>query len=107
MGTDPAITRALRWPIRWRLPLLVCALLLVSLTALGWAAERELEKALLELTRARLQTTSCQLVTLLAQSGQQRSEEARKLAARPAVQALATTPDDAAAQAQVRDELGA
>src|SRR4029078_1298769 len=108
MVTDPGFTRAsLRWPIRWRLPLLVCTLLLVSITVLGWYAARELEKALLELTQAQLQSTSKQLVNLLTLSAQQRTEEARRLAARPSLQALAVAPDDAAAQAQVREELAA
>jgi signal transduction histidine kinase len=108
MVTDPGFTRAsLRWPIRWRLPLLVCTLLLVSLTVLGWYAARELEKALLELTQAQLQSTSKQLVNLLTLSAQQRTEEARRLAARPSLQALGAAPDDAAAQAQVREELAA
>jgi signal transduction histidine kinase len=107
MATDPGFARAsLRWPIRWRLPLLVCTLLLVSLTVLGWVAARELEKSLLELTQAQLQSTSRQLVNLMMLSAQQRTEEARRLAARPSLQAFAAAPDDAAAQATVREELG-
>jgi signal transduction histidine kinase len=105
MPTGPVVTRPLRWPIRWRLPLLICILLLVSLTAFGWAAHREVQKALLEIAQTRLQTVSRQLQGLLTQSLQQRTDEARRLAARPSVQALVAAPNDAVVRAQLHDEL--
>ena len=107
MVTGPAFTRPLRWPIRWRLPLLICTLLLISLSAFGWAADREVRKALLELAQGRLQTISRQLLGLLTQSLQQRTVEARRIAAGPELQALAAAPDDAAALQHAQDELAA
>jgi signal transduction histidine kinase len=103
----PAFPGFLRWPVRWRLSLVICLLLLASVTAFGWAAHREVEKALLDLARARLQNVSRQLTTLITQSSQQRLEEGRRLAALPAVHALIAAPDDAAAREHAKTDLEA
>jgi signal transduction histidine kinase len=95
----------MRWPLRKRLAFLICVLLLVSVTVFGWAAYHEIEVALLEAANARLQSVSHQLVTLLAQTAQQRLDEGHRLAARPALVALMAAPDDAGALAQARAEL--
>jgi signal transduction histidine kinase len=104
---DPAIAGAQRWPIRWRLPLLICTLLLASVIAFGYAAHREVQKALLEVAHARLQSVSRQLSSMLSQSTQQRIEEAKRIVARPALKALVDAPEDAAAREQAQAELGA
>jgi signal transduction histidine kinase len=104
---DPAIPRAQRWPIRWRLPLLICTLLLACVFAFGWAAHREVQKALLEVAHARLQSVSRQLVTLLGQSTQQRLDESKRLVSRPSMKALIDAPEDAAAREEVQTELAA
>jgi signal transduction histidine kinase len=104
---DPEIAGSQRWPIRWRLPLLICTLLLASVIAFGWAAHREVQRALLEVAHARLQSVSRQLAALLAQSTQQRIDETKRLAARPALKALIDAPEDATAREAVRTELTA
>lgn len=98
---------SLRWPIRWRLPLLICGLLLATLAAFASVAYWYLERALLDATQQRLQNVARQMATLLGTSAQQRVEEARKLALAPEIVALLATPAPdsgvtAAAEAVVR-----
>jgi signal transduction histidine kinase len=78
----------LRWPIRWRLPLLICGLLLATLAAFASVAYWYLQRALLDATHQRLQNVGRQMGTLLATSAQQRLDEARRLAATPEIAAL-------------------
>jgi signal transduction histidine kinase len=91
-GSSPS----LRWPIRWRLPLLICGLLLATVAAFASVTYWYLEQALLDATHQRLQNVARQMSVLLATSAQQRVEEARKLAAAPEVVALLASPDPAA-----------
>lgn len=92
---DPESTLTLRWPIRWRLPIWICALLLATVIAVGWAAYRQVETALMDVARVRLQSVARQLVGLLSTSAEQRRAEARRLAARPVVMALVDAPSEA------------
>ncbi len=91
---SPGPPRAARWPIRWRLPLLICGLLLVSVATFAVIAYVDLQRALLETAHARLQNLAGQIVGLRQISVQQRLDEIRRLAARPAVRALLDHQDD-------------
>jgi signal transduction histidine kinase len=85
----------LRWPIRWRLPLLICGLLLATVAAFASVAYWYLERALLDATQQRLQNISRQMAGLLSSSAQQRLEEARRLATSPEIAALLAAPNPA------------
>jgi signal transduction histidine kinase len=84
---------SLRWPIRWRLPLVICGLLLATLAAFASVAYWYVEQALLDATQQRLQNVARQMATLLSTSAQQRHEEARRLAATPEIAALTAAQD--------------
>ena len=60
--TDPMAhgghSPSLRWPIRWRLPLLICGLLLATVAAFASVAYWYLEQALLDATHQRLQNVA-------------------------------------------------
>lgn len=100
-----------RWgSLRLRLPLIVSLLLLATVTALGTAAYLGIRAAVIETAQARLQGTARQFSTLLAQSTAQRSEEAIRIAARPAFRRVLDQQDDAAvreARAELRELLAA
>jgi signal transduction histidine kinase len=83
-GSSPS----LRWPIRWRLPLLICGLLLATVAALGSVTYWYLERTLLDATHQRLQNVARQMGSLLSASAQQRLDEARRLASAPEITAL-------------------
>jgi signal transduction histidine kinase len=84
VGSSPS----LRWPIRWRLPLLICGLLLATVAAFASVTYWYLSRALLDATHQRLQNVSRQMASLLSSSAQQRLDEARKLAGTPEISAL-------------------
>jgi signal transduction histidine kinase len=84
---------SLRWPIRWRLPLLICGLLLATVAAFASVAYWYLGQALLDATQQRLQNVGRQMSSLLSTSAQQRLEEARRLAATPEIAALLAAPE--------------
>jgi signal transduction histidine kinase len=86
---------SLRWPIRWRLPLLICGLLLATVAAFASVAYWYLEQALLDATHQRLQNVSRQMAGLLSTSAQQRADEVRRLAASPQIVALLGASDAA------------
>jgi signal transduction histidine kinase len=86
---------SLRWPIRWRLPLLICGLLLATVVAFASVAYWYLERALLDATQQRLQNVGRQMSSLLSTSAQQRLDEARRLAATPEIAALLGAPEPA------------
>jgi signal transduction histidine kinase len=88
-GSSPS----LRWPIRWRLPLLICGLLLATVAAFGSVTYWYLERTLLDATHQRLQNVGRQMASLLSTSAQQRLEEARRLATRPEIVALLAVPE--------------
>jgi signal transduction histidine kinase len=88
-GSSPS----LRWPIRWRLPLLICGLLLATVAAFASVTYWYLEQALLDATQQRLQNVARQMASLLSTSAQQRQDEALKLAAAPEVTALLAAPE--------------
>ncbi len=91
---SPGPPRAARWPIRWRLPLLICGLLLVSVATFAVIAYVDLQRALLETAHARLQNLAGQIVGLRQISVQQRLDEIRRLVARPALRTLLDHQDD-------------
>jgi signal transduction histidine kinase len=86
---------SLRWPIRWRLPLLICGLLLATVAAFASVTYWYLEQALLDATHQRLQNVARQMGSLLSTSAQQRLDEARRLAATPEIAALLVAPEPA------------
>ena len=88
VGSSPS----LRWPIRWRLPLLICGLLLATVAAFASVAYWYLEQALLDATQQRLQNVARQMASLLSTSAQQRLDEARRLAGTPEIVALLVSP---------------
>jgi len=91
---SPGPPRAARWPIRWRLPLLICGLLLVSVAAFAAAAYWDIQRALLETAHARLQSLAGQVAGLRQQSVQQRLDEIHRLAAIPTFRALLERQDE-------------
>lgn len=71
--------------IRYRLPLLICGLLLVVAIASSWAVYIEVRRAALLAARERLANVTRQLSDLLRASGRQMTAQARALAAHPSV----------------------
>lgn len=85
-----------RGSIRARLPLLMATLLAAGVVAFAALAWHEVERAFLTASGERVQGVARQLALLLAQSVLPRVDEARRLAARPAIRAAVTAPDQAA-----------
>lgn len=92
--SEPGHTRAVRWPIRLRLPLLISALLLISLAAFGGIAYWDIQQAQFQAAGARLQGVAGQLSGMLGQSTQQRLDEAKRLAGHPPLRMLLEGRDD-------------
>src|SRR5574341_256979 len=82
--------------LRLKLPLWICGLLLVVLGGLGWTVYRESRRVALGAANARLAQVARQFGELLDQSGRQLADQARALAADPAIRALVSAPTPAA-----------
>ena len=87
-----------RFSLRWRLSLLVSAVLMFVVAALVGLAHREVESALERVGRVRLQAVADQLMALLAQSTKQRLDEARRIANLPELNRYLAKPDEASRQ---------
>jgi signal transduction histidine kinase len=84
-----------RGSIRARLPILIAGLLAASVAAFAALAYNEVERSFIATSRERVQGVARQLSQLLGQSVQPRMEEARRVAGRPGVRALLSTPASA------------
>ena len=82
--------------LRFRLPLIICALIAVSLVAFLSVSFQQVQRALLQAGEARAQAASDQLASLLAQSSQQRLTEVRRIARDGAVRAYLDQPAETA-----------
>ena len=80
--------------LRWRLPLLILALLASIGVAFTWTAYREMRHTLRLAADERLRDAAAQLADLLAQSATARTAESRRLAADAAVQRFVVAGDD-------------
>jgi signal transduction histidine kinase len=96
---EPEDAGFVRWPIRWRLPLLICGLLLATVVAFGWAGLWEVKRTAVVVSQERLGSVARQLTLLLQQSGQQRTDDARRLGADAAIQGLLAAPGPETRQA--------
>jgi signal transduction histidine kinase len=92
--------------LRFRLPLIICALIAVSLVAFLFVSFQQVKRALLEAGEARALAASDQLASLLAQSSQQRLTEVRRIARDGAVRAYLDRPAETAL-AGARERLAA
>jgi signal transduction histidine kinase len=94
MATDPS--QRLAWfSLRWRLPLLISALIFLVLAAYLGVTYREVTRLQIESAGARSQLAADQLARLLAQSTPQRLREAQRIAENPDVrQCLADRPPE-------------
>ena len=95
---------ALRWnSLRWRLPLLMAAVIIVVVGTFLGLAFREVQSSLLMAAGARAHGAADQLASLLAQSTQQRLLEIRTVASDGSVRDYLQHPtDDAKRMAQAR-----
>jgi two-component system cell cycle sensor histidine kinase/response regulator CckA len=80
--------------LRWRLPLVACALLAGVLAAVVWLAYREVEATLLRATGERAQAGADQIGGLLERSIQQGSERLRRAAQDAAVRRYLQRPTE-------------
>ena len=80
--------------LRWRLPLLVSALVAGVMTLAVWAAYREVEHTLARAGLERAASAADQLSTLLGGTAQQRLDELRRLAADPVLVRYLEDPVD-------------
>lgn len=80
--------------LRWRLPLLILALLGSIGGAFTWTAHREIERALRQAGDQRAHKAASQVADLLAQGAAGRLTEGQRLAADPAVRRYALTGED-------------
>src|SRR3989442_15365726 len=76
--SDVGVTRTPLRPhhsLRWRLPLLISALITAVLATFLWVAYRGVERTLIDSAGVRAQGVADQLGSLMAQSAQQRRNE--------------------------------
>ena len=96
-GTDafvaPGQTPA-RYSLRWRLPLVMAAVIGFVIAAFLAVAYREVKANLVEAAGTRAQATADQLAGLFAQSTQQRLNEIQRIAAHATVRRLFEQPID-------------
>jgi signal transduction histidine kinase len=92
--------------LRLRLPLLISALIAVSLIAFLSVSYQQVQRELLRAGDARAQAVADQLANLLVQSAQQQLGEARRIAQDPAVRGYLAARGEAKAAA-ARERLGA
>ena len=80
--------------LRWRLPVLILALLAATGVAFAWTAHREMRHALRLAGDERVQNAAAQLADLLAQTAMGRIAESRRLAADVAVHRFVVTGEE-------------
>ena len=80
--------------LRWRLPLLILALLGSTGGAFTWTAHREMRRALRQAGDERAQSAALQVADLLTQGAAGRLAEGQRLAADPAIRHYALTGED-------------
>ena len=80
--------------VRWRLPLLILALLAAIGVAFSWTAHHQMQHALRAAGDERLHNVAVQLADLLAQSAAARVAETRRLAGDAAIRRFALTGED-------------
>ena len=85
--------------LRWRLPLVIAALIIVVVGLFLAVAFREVRINLTQAAGLRAQGAATRLATLLAQSTQLRVEELRRVAAHPAVREFLQHPNEATREA--------
>ncbi|MGE3275518.1 MAG: sensor histidine kinase [Vicinamibacterales bacterium] len=110
MAAEPRLQRPRHRSIRWRLPVLICVLMLAAVAAFGWAAYGAVEQVLLTAGRTRVANVAQQVGQLLDNAIVTRLEESRRLASRPGVATVFAeqTPETLARAAQSLDTyLGA
>ena len=93
-----------RYSLRWRLPILVCVVLIVVLAAFLVAAYREVETTLVSAAGVRAQNAAGQVANLLVSSAERALSEVRRTADDPAVKRFLQNPTDPAREA-VRGSL--
>jgi PAS domain S-box-containing protein len=81
-----------RYSLRWRLPLLIAALIILIVGTFLAVAYREVRGNLLAAAAARSQATADQLAGLMAQAAQQRLADMRRAAGQPSVRHLLESP---------------
>jgi len=81
--------------LRWRLPALMCALFLILLTTVLYAAYREVEAALLRGGAARAQHAAYQVADLLGRSTSQGLDQLQRAATAPALHSYLQDPSAA------------
>ena len=80
--------------LRWRLPLLILALLGSIGAAFTWMAHREMRRALREAGDERVHSAAVQVAGILAQGAATRVAEGRRLADDPAIRRFALTGEE-------------
>ena len=83
---------ARRGSLRWRLPLLICAIVAIAIGAFAAGAYDRMQGALIDAGAARAAAAAGQLAALLVESAQQRITQLTRLSADPALSAFATRP---------------
>ncbi len=105
-GAAPDSLSVSRWhSLDRRLPLLISALLVLTVAALVIGAYESMRKVSLAAAAARMEGSAQQLATLLRVSAAQRQEEVRALAANPSVHAVLADPGDADAGEEAKHAL--
>jgi signal transduction histidine kinase len=87
-------TRIRTSSLRWRLPVLILALLAASGGAFAWTANREMRHALRQAADERVRNAAAQLADLLSQTAAARVAESRRLAADVAVHRFVVAGED-------------
>lgn len=104
----PAVTSRLAWhSLDRRLPLLISALLAVTVLLLAAGAYQAMRGVLLAASRARLEVAARQLTSLMRASAAQSQAELDALAATPEVRTLLAAPGDEGARAAAERRLTA
>jgi PAS domain S-box-containing protein len=88
-----------RESLRWRVPIVIAAVIVVVVGTFLAVAYREVRTSLMQATEIRAQGAASQLASLLAQSAQQRLGELRQAATDVAVRGYLQSPDDVTRQA--------
>src|SRR6266516_2836072 len=108
-ASDPTVTPGrtpARYSLRWRLPLVMAALLGFVIAAFLAVAYQQVKASLVQAAGTRAQATADQLSGLFVQSTQQRFTELQRFAAHATLRALLERPDDETRNA-ARSHLGA
>lgn len=104
--STPSAPRA---SLRWRLPLLICAILATAIGVFAATAYYRMQGVLIETGASRATAAATQLASLLVQAGQQRLTTIARIAADPDLRAFARRPSpefEAAARAKLPTLLG-